>query len=98
MHLDLNQFPTIAADCFIAEEIEGTNSWILDFMTHGKIKYLWEDNGINQTVAWRLISDFKDQVKRSTDAIRNYSPKDDIVLKTFDELGQEMDRYLKLGS
>lgn len=98
MHLDLNQLPTVANDCFMPDELEATNSWVLDFMIHGKIKYLLEDNGINQTAAWKLISEFKESVKRTTVAIKNYSPNDDIVLKTFEQLGEEMERYLRSGS
>jgi len=51
---------------------------MLDFMIHGKVKYLWEDNGVNATKAWKIISDFKDAVKKTAVALKIYCPPDDI--------------------
>mmetsp|Transcript_59948 Transcript_59948/g.97036 ORF Transcript_59948/g.97036 Transcript_59948/m.97036 type:complete len:1938 (-) Transcript_59948:58-5871(-) len=101
MHLDLNAIPTVARPPYCERqedadaELEATNSWIVDFMIHGKIKYLWEDNGINATLGWKLISEFVQQLKRATVVLKAYCPADDIVLKTFTELAAEMEKYLK---
>lgn len=95
LHLDMNSFPTIAQPMLEQDGLEPTNSWMLDFMIHGKIKYLWEDNGVGPTKAWRLISDFREAVKKATAAIKSYSPEGDLVLKTFEQLGSEIDKYLK---
>jgi len=97
MHLDIASFLTVGAPMLGDEEgsLEETNSWILDFMIHGKIKYLWEDNGINATKAWKLINDFKDAVKKTAQALKVFSPADDIVFKTFTALADEMDKYHK---
>lgn len=99
MHLDLNAIPTVACqpDSGIEEDgdLEPTNSWILDFMIHGKIQCLWEDNGINATLAWKLISEFAESLKKTTTILKVYCPGDDIVLQTFETLADEMARYLK---
>lgn len=99
MHLDLNAIPTVSCppEAGIQEdgELEPTNSWILDFMIHGKIVCLWDDNGINATLAWKMISEFKDSLKKTSTILKVYSPSDDIVLQTFETLADEMERYLK---
>lgn len=95
VHLDLNSLPMIAPPLLGGDGLEPTNSWMLDFMIHGKIKYLWEDNGLSSTKAWKLISSFKDAVKMATTALKVYSPPDDIVLRTFTNLAGEMEAYLK---
>lgn len=98
LHLDLNQLPTVACPPAAADsdaELEATNSWILDFMIHGKIKYLWEDNGIDATQAWKLISEFTGTLKKATVVLKAFCPADDLVLKTFNALFEEMNKYLK---
>jgi len=77
-----------------ASELEATNSWILDFMLHGKMKYLAEDNGIDSTRAYKLISGFKDKIAMATAALKAYSPADDIVLKTFEQLHADLQSRL----
>jgi len=98
MHLDVTSFPAVAASALGEESLEPTNSWMLDFMIHGKIRYLWEDNGINATQAWKLIGDFKEAVKKAATALKPWCPPDDIVLKTFEELGDEIHKYHMEGS
>jgi len=98
MHLDVTSFPTVAASALGEQSLEPTNSWMLDFMIHGKIKYLWEDNGINATQAWKLIGDFKDAVKKVSTAMKPWCPADDLVLRTFEELGAEIHKYHLEGS
>jgi hypothetical protein len=74
--------------------LEPTNSWALDFMIHGKAKYLWEDNAIDATKAYKLISSFNEKTKMTVAALKAYCPADDIVLKTFVELHSELDSRL----
>mmetsp|Transcript_124043 Transcript_124043/g.345226 ORF Transcript_124043/g.345226 Transcript_124043/m.345226 type:complete len:658 (+) Transcript_124043:2976-4949(+) len=93
MHLDVSSFPSVGAAMLQDKGLEDTNSWMLDFMIHGKRRYLWEDNGINATKAWRLVDDFKEAVRKVSIALKTYSPPDDIVLKTFTELAEEIKRY-----
>lgn len=96
LHLDFNSFPTIAAPMFGDAGLEPTNSWMVDFMIHGKIKYLWEDNGIGPTQAWKNISDFKEAIKKAITVMKMYAPEEpDIVIKTFQQLHDEMDKYLR---
>lgn len=97
MHFDPNSLP-MAAPALPAAigHLEATNSWIVDFLIHGKIKYLWEDNGINYTKAYKYITAFRDAVKQLVAVIKVYCPnQDDIVLKAFTNLGLELDKYLK---
>jgi len=95
LHLDLNSFPALAMPMHGQEGLEGSNSWMLDFMIHGKIKYLWEDNGVGPTKAWKMISEFGEAVKKATAAIKAFSPKEDIVATTFEALTQEISTYLR---
>jgi len=97
LHLDLNSFPALAMPMLCQEEdgLEDSNSWMLDFMIHGKIKYLLDDNGIGPTKGWKMISDFSEAMKKATSAIAAFCPKDDIVLTTFSELRDEIATYLK---
>jgi len=86
IQMDLNAIPIV--------HLQDTNSWALDFMIHGKMKVLMEDNGIDSTSAWKIIKQFEDIVKMVTDALKAYIPKakakDDIVLLTFEELCAEL--------
>eukprot|EP00933_Yihiella_yeosuensis_P042404 TRINITY_DN3696_c4_g1_i1.p1 TRINITY_DN3696_c4_g1~~TRINITY_DN3696_c4_g1_i1.p1 ORF type:complete len:438 (-),score=81.03 TRINITY_DN3696_c4_g1_i1:137-1336(-) len=96
LHLDLNAIPTVGSSTEFGEEsaeLEATNSYILDFMIHGKIKYLWEDNGINATVGWKIISEFVEGLKKLVAVLKEVAPNDDIVLKTTTELYEEMKSY-----
>jgi len=97
IQMDLNALPIVppaaGADCADGA-LEPTNSWALDFMIHGKMKYLWEDNGIDSTKAYKLISEFKDKAAMIVAALKAYCPSDDIVLKTFVELRAELDDRL----
>lgn len=98
LHLDVSSFPSVAASALGEESLEPTNSWMLDFMIHGKIKYLWEDNGVNATIAWKIIGDFKDAVKKVSTAMKPWCQADDLVLRTFEELGDEIHKYHMEGS
>mmetsp|Transcript_33055 Transcript_33055/g.51346 ORF Transcript_33055/g.51346 Transcript_33055/m.51346 type:complete len:2017 (-) Transcript_33055:221-6271(-) len=83
IQMDLNAIPMVT--------LKDTNSWALDFMIHGKMKVLWEDNGIDATSAWKLLKEFEDIVRMLIDAIKVYKPsKEDIVLTTFEELAAEL--------
>jgi len=93
MHLDIHSFMTVACPLLGEDGLEPTNSWMLDFMIHGKKEYLWEDNGINATLAWKLISDFLAAVKKAVTALKAYCPEDDLVLTTFAALGAEIEEY-----
>lgn len=94
IQMDMNALPIVppapgqAGD---RAELEDTNSWALDYMIHGKTKYLWEDNAIDSTRAYKLISGFRDKAAMMVAAIKAYSPPaDDIVLKTFVLLHAEL--------
>merc|ERR1712194_19070 len=76
------------------DALEATNSWAVDFMTHGSRKYLYEDNGVDSTKAWKLISEFIAKLKMAVTAIKAFAPKDDIVLVTMIELIDEMEERL----
>jgi len=93
IQMDLNALPIVPpahGEAGVEGELEPTNSWILDFMLHGKMKYLAEDNGIDATKAYKLISGFKEKVEMATRALKAYSSPDDIVLKTFELLSVEL--------
>ncbi|OLP85031.1 putative helicase [Symbiodinium microadriaticum] len=86
LHLDLNAIPTVACPPTGADanrELEATNSWILDYMIHGQRKYLWEDNGLNATRAWKLIDEFVQTLKKA------FAPANDIVLTTMTLLAKD---------
>eukprot|EP00928_Gymnodinium_smaydae_P014150 TRINITY_DN15141_c0_g2_i3.p1 TRINITY_DN15141_c0_g2~~TRINITY_DN15141_c0_g2_i3.p1 ORF type:complete len:1998 (-),score=638.27 TRINITY_DN15141_c0_g2_i3:221-6076(-) len=93
--IGLNSLALNGAAMADEKELEATNSWILDFMIHGKMKYLYEDNGISPTKSWNMVSAFKDIIKMATAALKAYSPKEDIVLVTFTALGDELEKLLK---
>lgn len=69
---------------------EETNSWLLDYMIHGQRKYLWEDNGISATRAWKLIDEFLQMLKKAEKALKAFAPEKDIVLTTFGALAKEL--------
>merc|ERR1711957_397651 len=106
LHLDINTLPVVPeitpGDPLISEDesqqLESTNSWIVDFLMHGKFKYLAEDNGINNTKAFKEISKFKDAVGMAIKMFKVYAPKEDIVLKTFEELKDELESRLHSGA
>jgi len=100
MHMDLNMLPMIPppAGEDISEGLELTNSWAVDFLCHGKLKYLVDDNGLRATKAWALSQKFIESVNMSVAAMKCFAKADDIVLKTFEELGQEMSKMQKEGS
>ncbi|CAL1141071.1 unnamed protein product, partial [Cladocopium goreaui] len=65
LHLDLNAIPTVAnPPGRDGGDLEATNSWLLDYMIHGQRRYLWEDNGINATKAYKLIDEFIQMLKK----------------------------------
>jgi hypothetical protein len=101
-HFDLNSVPMVAPPQILssAGDLEATNSWVVDFMTHGKMKYLLDDNGIDSTKAWRMISSFIDSLKMMIAVLKIYMinerpSTDDIVLKTLEEIVKEMQDKLR---
>jgi hypothetical protein len=89
IQMDLNAIPMV--------HLQDTNSWALDFMIHGKMYILLEDNGMDSTKAYKFIKQFEDIVKMITDALKAYKPgkkcdppQSDIVLQTFEELVAEL--------
>jgi hypothetical protein len=89
IQMDLNAIPMV--------HLQDTNSWALDFMIHGKTKYLFEDNGMDSTQAYKYIKQFEDIVKMIAEALKAYKPGKgcnppvtDIVLQTFEELVAEL--------
>lgn len=95
LHLDLNAFPMVAPSMFGGDGLEESNSYILDFMIHGKTKYLWEDNSIKSTVAWKQVKEVCDVVRKASKAMSSFAPEKDIVKVTFERLGQELDAGLQ---
>lgn len=94
LHLDLNAIPTVAClpNGLSADgELEATNSWLLDYMIHGQRKYLWEDNGINATRAYKLIDEFIQMLKKAHKAFKAFAPEKDVVLTTFEDLAKELE-------
>jgi hypothetical protein len=97
IQMDLNALPIVPpahGEDGARGALEATNSWVLDFMTHGKMKYLAEDNGIDSTKAYKLISSFKEKTAMACAALKAYAPADDIVLTTFQQLTAELDARL----
>ena len=94
MHMDINSFMMVASPMLGEDMLEPTNSWMLDFMIHGRIHLLWEDNGINATISWKMICSFHEAVKKTVTALQAYSPEEDIVLTTFTELRDKIKKYL----
>jgi len=95
LHLDLNAIPTVAClpNGLSADgELEATNSWLVDYMIHGQRKYLWEDNGINATRAWKLIAEFIEMLKKAHKAFKAFAPEKDVVLTTFGLLAEELEK------
>lgn len=98
IHLDLNSLPMIMpplAGDPNRRSLESINSWALDFMIHGKQKMLLLDNGIEPTQAWQLVTNFAQSVEMLIAVVKAYSPKEDIVLKTLQELVSEMEGLKK---
>jgi hypothetical protein len=93
-HFDLNSVPMVAPAVDTLGMLEATNSWAVDFMIHGKIKHLLEDNAINSTKAYKFITNFIEAVKMLTAVLKIYAPSDDIVLKTLELLHTEMQKIL----
>eukprot|EP00929_Paragymnodinium_shiwhaense_P082526 TRINITY_DN4351_c0_g1_i1.p1 TRINITY_DN4351_c0_g1~~TRINITY_DN4351_c0_g1_i1.p1 ORF type:complete len:1954 (-),score=750.05 TRINITY_DN4351_c0_g1_i1:133-5994(-) len=89
-HFDANSLPMVAPSMVDLGELEATNSWAVDFMFHGKIRYLAEDNGLNATKAYKLISNFIERVDMMIAVLKVYSPPDDIVLETLEGVKKEM--------
>lgn len=93
LHLDLNAIPTVAnPPGRDGGDLEATNSWLLDYMIHGQRRYLWEDNGINATKAYKLIDEFIQMLKKAHKAFKALAPEKDIVLTTFDALAKELEQ------
>jgi len=94
LHMDLNALPMVLPAAGKDDALEATNSWAVDFMIHGSRKYLYEDNGIESTATWKLISEFIAKLNMAVAVIKVFAPKDDIVLVTMLELIAEMDERL----
>jgi len=94
LHMDLNALPMVLPAAGKDDALEATNSWAVDFMIHGSRKHLYEDNGIDTTKAWKLISEFIAKVRMAVAAMKVFAPKDDIVLVTMIELIDEMEARL----
>jgi hypothetical protein len=99
IQMDMNALPIVPpapGQAGAEAELEETNSWALDYMIHGKMKYLWEDNAIDSTRAYKLISGLKDSLAMMVAAIKAYNPpSDDIVLKTFTALHEDISTRLQ---
>jgi len=97
IQMDLNALPIIPPAMVggVENGLEVANSWALDFMIHGKLKYLWEDNGIDATLSYKLISSLKEQISMAVQAMKAYSPASgDIVLQTFELLHEQLNDRL----
>jgi len=90
MHLDASSLPSVAAPAMPQDGLEDSNSWMLDFMMHGKLDCLWEDNRIGPRKAWFLVNEFKEAVKKVVTALKVFAPQDDLVLRTFQDLHKEI--------
>merc|ERR1712091_550701 len=101
--MDINTLPVVPdiapGDPLVNSEtyqMESTNSWLVDFLIHGKLKYLLEDNGINGTKAYLLIRKTTDAIKMCIDIFKTYCKnKDDVVICTFEALVGELEERLK---
>merc|ERR1712137_163039 len=91
-HFDPNSMPLVAPRMDDLNQLAPTNSWVVDFLMHGKKKYLLEDNGINATKAYKLITGFIDACNMLVAVLQMIAPEKDIVLETLRELASEMDR------
>ncbi|CAK8985572.1 unnamed protein product [Durusdinium trenchii] len=94
LHLDLKAIPTVACPANAPRgaeaDLEETNSWLLDYLIHGQRRYLWEDNGLNATKAYKLIDDFIQMLKKAERALQAFAPKEDLVLNTMSKLALEL--------
>jgi len=104
LHMDISSLPIIP---YTLEEdeagetvqvLENTNSWIMDFMIHGKTKYLLDDNGIDATKAWALIAGFISKLEMLSAVVLSYSNKDDIVYVSLEKVITEMKAAHKANS
>jgi hypothetical protein len=95
LHLTPTLFPMIAPAMHDLESLEPSNSWAVDFLMHGKIKCLCEDNGFSPARAYKLLISFRDAVKMILDAVKRSAPADDIVVSTLEALLSEMNHLLK---
>lgn len=92
MHLDMSCFPVVAHPSHSEEGLEPTNTWMLNFMSHGRIKQLWEDNSIGPATTHRLISKYLEAIKKATVMIKVFAganAETDIVCQTFTRLAEE---------
>lgn len=96
LHMDISTLPIVPYTLHQAEDgdnfhvLEAANSWAVDFMIHGKIKYLLDDNGIDATKAWGLIASFISKLEMLSTVVLSYSNKDDIVYKCLEKVIAEM--------
>ena len=94
--MDLGALPMIPVDA--SGDLEATNSWMLDFMMHGNKRYLSEDNGIDSSKAYSLMTKWKEAIAMTIAVMKVYSPADDIVLKTFQLLLTELDGRMSMDA
>eukprot|EP00746_Dinoflagellata_sp_MGD_P125685 gnl/MRDRNA2_/MRDRNA2_60514_c0_seq1.p1 gnl/MRDRNA2_/MRDRNA2_60514_c0~~gnl/MRDRNA2_/MRDRNA2_60514_c0_seq1.p1 ORF type:complete len:1869 (+),score=477.09 gnl/MRDRNA2_/MRDRNA2_60514_c0_seq1:406-5607(+) len=78
--------------------IEPTSSYIVDFLLHGKLKNLWNDNRINATEAYKKVSGFNMTLKMMVGAMEKFvttqDADKDIVLVTLKALMDEIKERL----
>lgn len=91
LHLDVESFPIIPPSRGESEGLEAANSYALDFMMHGRLKYLAEDNGLTLTQAWKAIHDFGTSLDMLCIAIEKMCPhEEDLVRKSVEAVRSEM--------
>lgn len=92
LHLDIHMLPIIPPPVSqdFSSGLEPTNSWIVDYLIHGKKEMLSEDNGLHAAKVWTMINKFKDNLKMVLEVLKTMSPKDDIVLTTTAQLVAEL--------
>jgi hypothetical protein len=55
---------------------QNCNSYLVDFLTHGSLKQLGEDNSVTATDAWLHVSGFLDQMKMLSNAVKKIVPEE----------------------
>lgn len=54
----------------------GKNSYIVDFLLHGQLKRLSQDNRMNATEAWASVAGFLDALKMVQHAVAQVQPEE----------------------
>jgi len=86
VRLDTGSLPLFLPEGRGSPSMERTNSWVLDFYLHGKLKYLTPDNGISASESWQLVKNFNTSLYMLCVGLKEIAPEQDLVRQTTEQL------------